>query len=448
MTWQELDTIANRAATGLLALGARPDDVVGLLADNSAETLAMVYGASRAGVTWVPLSPRLTRAEVQWQLGDVSATRLVSSNGEGGWSVADVLAKGTDTGPDDPADPHGYFWIRFTSGTTGRPKAVATTQQASAALFTGLATELGCVPEGTLLVNAPIAHAAIGLAAGQVAVGGSMVIEPGFDKDRVWISCDEHRITHLFMVPTMLTMALDSPGHGDSIEAILSMASAFSVTLKQRVRDRFPKAGIYDAYGGSEFGAATMLRPSEMRDRPSSVGLPRFGCRIKILDDQGRELPPGEIGQIYLQGPMLCSAWVGSVQPSPGTVRGEWLSAGDLGYKDEQGYLYIADRRDDLIVSGGLNVYPGEVEGTLERVEGVREIAVIGVPHPEWGHQVVAVVVGDATVESLDRHCRAELAGYKVPRRYEYVDEMPRNASGKLLRRVLRDRFTGDGDVG
>lgn len=438
LSWGEIDAMANRAASGFLALGARPGSIVGVLADNTPETLALVYGASRAGITFVPFNARLTKAEIEWQLADVKADNFVSNTGDG-WTVSQVLNAGTEKDPGVDVDPMGYFWIRFTSGTTGKPKAVATTQIAAAALFEGLAREIDYTPEDVGLVNAPLAHAAIGPAAAHLYLGATLVIEPGFDKDKVWLTCDEQQISHVLMVPTMFAMALDAPGTGDSLKGLFSMGSVFPPELRKRVNARFPKARLYDAYGGTEFGACTVLRPEEAVTRPSSVGLPRFGAQVRVLDPEGNEVPSGEIGQIYVQGPTLCRAWVGSVPPSPGTIRGEWVSAGDLGWRDDEGFLFIADRRDDLIISGGFNVYPREVETVLEGVAGVREVAVVGVPHPEWGQQVVAYVTGTVSQDDLDAAARKELAGYKVPRRYEFVEDLPRNASGKLLRRVLRE---------
>lgn len=439
LTWGDVDAMANRAATGLLALGAKPNAPIGLLADNSPETLAIVYGASRVGIPFIPLNSRLTKNEVEWQLNDVRAAHFVSA--EGDWSVDQVMAAGADKDAGVVVSPNSAFWIRFSSGTTGKPKAIMSTQAAAAALFDGLAREVGYTPSSVGLVCAPLAHAAMGIAAAMVSVGATIVIEPGFNKDRLWEACDEEGVTDVFMVPSMFAMTMESPGRGDTIETFLSMGSVFPVELRKRVAARFPGAGIFNVYGGTEFGAATVLRPEDAIERPDSIGLARFHTSVRVMDDAGNELPPGNIGQLYFQGPNVCSAWVGSVRPSPGTVSGQWVSAGDLGWKDEEGYFYIADRRDDLIISGGFNVYPREVESVLETVDGVQEVAVVAADHPEWGQQVVAFISGKASVEELDAVARRELAGYKVPRRYEFVDEMPRNASGKLLRRVLRDQI-------
>jgi len=446
--YAELDEMASRAANGMLALGVRPGDVVGLRAHNRPETLACFYGLARAGITILPLSPRLVGDELTWQLRDIEAAKLIDDDGLGDYSVADVMAKGTAGHPDIAVDENAYVWVRFTSGTTGRPKAVATTQKAAANLFESFALGIGQSPSDKVLVIAPVAHAAIATAANAIVVGGSIVLEPGFDPDRVWPACDEHGVTLVFMVPTMFALTLDKPGDGSSIRTFLSMASIFSPALKRRVQARFPQAGIFDCYAGTELGAATILRPEDIPAKPSSVGLPAFGCRIRILDDDGHQLPAGEIGSIYVQGPAMCAAFVGSVPPSPTTIRDGFLTPGDLGYLDDDGFLFLVDRRTDLIVSGGYNVYPSEVEDVLISHPGVVSVAVIGIPDDTWGQVVTAVVQGTPDPAELDQLCRERLAGYKVPRRYEFVDALPLNPSGKVLKRQLRETFATPNEGG
>ena len=185
----------------------------------------------------------------------------------------------------------------------------------------------------------------------------------------------------------------------------------------------------------------TALHGRERGGRTGSVGLPRFGYSLTILDDDGNPLPPGEIGTVYVQGPSMSDGFIGSVPAPANAVRDGWVTPGDMGSVDEDGFLYLADRRSDLIISGGMNVYPAEVENALLEVDGVREAVVIGVPDDTWGQRVTAVIVGDAGADVLDAHCRATLAGYKIPRRYEFVDHIPRSPAGKPLRRTVREQL-------
>ena len=303
------------------------------------------------------------------------------------------------------------------------------------------ALEVGYTPNDIVLVNAPVAHAAFHFAASHVAVGATMILHAAFNPTTVWEDVDRNQISHMFMVPTMFAMALDSPGSGASLKALVSTASTLSPAVKERLAARFPGAGLFEMYGATELGLCTLLRPEEHESHSQSVGRGAFGYRLRILDPVGGACAPGAIGEIFVQGPSMCHSYVGSVPPRAGSVQDGWLSVGDLGSLDADGYLTIAERRDDLVISGGLNVYPAEVEDVLIRIEGVREVAVIGVPDDTWGQRVVAVVAGDALASDIDSRARAALAGYKVPRRIEYVDELPKGPTGKVLRRVLRERF-------
>ena len=439
ITWAELDDMATRAANGILAAGARPGDVVGLRAHNAPETLAAFYGLARAGVIVLPLSPRLVGEELSWQLQDIGAVRLIDDDGLGDLRTSELIAAGSAAPCPVDVDRDDLVWARFTSGTTGRPKAIATTHDSAAYMWEAVALELGLRADEVTLINAPIAHAAIATASATVIVGGSIVIEPGFDPQTVWETCDRHGVTLVLMVPTMFALSLESPGHGESLRTIISMASILTPAMKARVKARFPQARLLDIYAGTELGTCTLLDYDADPDKAASVGRPAFGYRVRITDDDGRELPRGEVGTIYVQGRMLCASFVGSQPPKEGTFRDGYLTAGDLGYLDDDGFLFLVDRRTDLIISGGFNVYPSEVENAIGTHPGVVNVAVVGIADDTWGQVVTAVVQGTAPQDELVALCRQKLAGYKVPRRWAYVDTMPMNASGKVLKRELRE---------
>ena len=439
ITWGELDEMATRAANGILAAGARPGDVVGLRAHNAPETLAAFYGLARAGVTVLPLSPRLVGEELSWQLRDVGAVKLIDDDGLGDVRTSELIASGSAAACTVDVDRDDLLWVRFTSGTTGRPKAIATTHDSGAYMWESQALEFGVRHDEVTLVNAPIAHAAIATSAATVVMGGTIVIEPGFDPHTVWETCDRHGVTLALMVPTMFALSLDSPGSGESLRTLISMASILTPAMKARVKARFPQARLLDVYAGTELGTCTLLDCDADPDKVGSVGRPAFGYRVRITDDDGRELPRGEVGTIYVQGRMLAAAFVGSQPPKDGTFRDGFLTAGDLGYVDEDGFVFLVDRRTDLIISGGFNVYPSEVENVIGAHPDVVAVAVVGVRDDTWGQVVTAVVQGSAPKDELVARCRDQLAGYKVPRRWEYVDAMPMNASGKVLKRELRE---------
>lgn len=438
-TWAEIDSAADRTGNALLARGLRPGDVVGVRSGNEPETLALMYGILRAGLVQLPLNPRYTEAEVDHQVRRAEAAAVV---GPGGLDLTELIAAGRDAPPDVDVQEHEPAHLRFSAGTTGRPKMFFFTNRALALLHQHIAAELRYQGDDVALVNAPLAHAAFHLAAAAVSVGATIMLQPQFQPATVWQECDEAGITQVFMVPTMLALALDSPGSGSTIRGIAVSASAFPEAIKSRIVARFPQADVTELYGASELGFVTALRGAEWAEHRGSVGLPRFGYRVRILGPDGSDLPTGEIGDIYVQGPAMSEGHIGEA-PGALPVHDGWASAGDLGRLDAQGYLHIADRRSDLIISGGNNIYPAEVENVLLQVPGVREVAVIGLPDQVWGAKVVAVVVAaaDVSAEVLDTHTTRQLARYKRPREYHFVQELPVSSTGKILRRVVRDQF-------
>ena len=437
ITWAELDALADRAADGLLKQGLAVGDVVALSATNSPETFAMMFGIPRANMVVVPINPLNTPTEVEFQLKEAGAKLVIS---EDGLSVREVIARGEQVVHESDVEETSPYWVRFTSGTTGLPRAFPNFQRNITLQALYMALDLGYRSDDVFLVTAPLAHAAFNFALAAVQVGAPVVLRNSFDPKSVWEECDTYGITQMFMVPTMLSASLDSPGEGHSIRTITVSGSALSPALRARAEARLPDAAIDEFYGTSELGALTVLRGYESEGREGSVGLPRFGAEVRILDDNGEPVPVGEVGTIYVQGPIMTSGFIGSVPPPENVARNGWITAGDMGRLDEDGYLYLADRRSDLILSGGMNVYPAEVENALIQVDGVREVVVVGIPDDHWGQKVTAVITGDVSEEVLDAHCRQVLAAYKIPRKYAFVGELPKSPAGKLLRRLVREQ--------
>lgn len=435
-TWGEFDAMADRAANGLARLNARPGDVVALSAANSAETLAMMFGMSRAGLVVLPINTMNRPEEIDHQVRETGAVMVLSQDG---LSAEEVIASGDAEPPGVDVDEASPFHIRFTSGTTGRPRGYAVSHRAVSLMIQQLCAELRYGADDTLLVNAPLAHAAFAFAGAIVAAGGAMALA-AFDAERIWHDCDHHEVTQLFMVPTMLAMALPSGGAASTVRQSALAGSALTLALKQRAAARFPHVEFTELYGSSELGMVTALHDREAADHVGSEGLPRFGYSVRILDDAGREVLRGEVGTVYFQGPSLADGPVGSILLPPNAIRDGWVTSGDMGSVDDDGFVYLADRRSDLIVSGGLNVYPAEVENILQQVDEIGEV-VVAAEDPVWGQRVTAVLTGDAPDDVLDAHCRQKLAGYKIPRRYVRVNDLPKTASGKLKRGAVRELF-------
>jgi long-chain acyl-CoA synthetase len=438
LSYRELDRLASRAAHGIRNLGAREGDVVALMAENSPETFALMYGIARAGVAVLPLNPRYTAAEVEFQLADASAKFLVAKDAV---PIEDVFACGSDDPCEYDFDENAFFHVRFTGGTTGRAKAVATTHRAMALGHLRWAREQSCTTCDVALVVAPLAHVAFHVAATFIVAGATIILKRSFDAASLWSDIEREGITHIFAVPTMLAMAMETPGTASSLRQLVVTATAFPPALRARFEARFPHVEIFETYGASDLAQCTMARPTDPPDKKGSVGRAAFGCSVRILDPHGHDMQPGEIGEIYARGATMSYGYVGSVGPMPMQSREGWVTVGDLGYRDNDGYVYVVDRRDDLIVSGGLNVYPSEVEDVLLAHPALSEAAVVAVSDEVWGHVVAAAVRTTATREELEAHCRARLAGYKIPRRWWFVEELPKSAANKVLRRVVRAGF-------
>lgn len=438
-SYRELDMMADRAASGLARLGLRQGDVVALSAGNSPETLAVMFGASRAGLIVLPINRMNTDDEIQYQMREADAVILLSPESGHGPSAEELIASGEpDTPPRIDVDETSPFWVRFTSGTTGRPKGYAMSHRAVTLMAHYAHAEFHYRSDDTLLVNAPLAHAAFAFATAIVATGGAMALSD-FDPERIWLDCDRYGATQLFLVPTMLAMSLSSEGSASTVRQITVAGSALLPSLKERAAKRLPHVQFAEMYGASEVGMFTALHSHEAAGRVGSVGLPRFGYSLRVLDDNGRQLPAGEVGTIYVQGPSMSDGPIGGTVESEHRVRDGWVTPGDMGWLDDDGFLYLADRRSDLIVSGGLNVYPAEVENVLQQVDEVGEVVVVGIADDVWGQRVTAVLTGGVPEHVLDEHCRKLLSGYKIPRQYIRVEELPKTPTGKVKRAAVRD---------
>lgn len=445
ITYAEFDAMVDRFATGLLATGLTPGDAFGIRLANSAEHLALTVAAARAGLVFTWINLRLAEPEVEFI---ASEGRLALIVGEDAVDPDTLLARGTNRPPDVEVEEALPLQLRFSSGTTGRQKAMVCTQRTIGIYSELVGRELGLGEGDVQLGVAPFAHMAGALALTQLAAGGTVVVRRRFDAATLWTDCDAEGITNLAVVPTMIANAIDAPGDGSSLRVLVSMGAPLAVSLKQRLSERFADLGLYEMYGSSELGLVTSLRPHEQMRKPASVGRARFGFEVLVVDEHGEPRPPGEIGDVYARGPLVHSGFVGSVRPAdppPALAAGGWITSGDLGFLDEEGFLHLTVRRSDLILSGGFNVYPAEVEQVIASVEGVREVAVVGIEDDTWGQRVVACIVGDCEESAILGACRARLAGYKQPRQVTFVAALPKTPSGKVLTREVRRLLTEGG---
>lgn len=483
LSYAALDAAADRVARMLQDLGVREGDTIALLHDNALEVLSLWWGARRAGVYYVPLGVRLRPTELGYIVRDCAASLIVAT-GEMEPLATELAEWLTETGkpvrvlctgasatlepmqpllsatnaPPAPARLTGREMI-YSSGTTGRPKGVRRDlvlperAEELPVLERAMRRNFRIDDRTIYLSLAPLYHATGRFLNRAIESGGAVVIAVRFDPEAALAAIEQYRVTHSQWVPTMFTRLLalspetrtcyDLSSHRVALHA----AAPCPIPVKRAMIDWWGPI-VDEYYGGSENAGVTFITAAEWLEHVSSVGRSISGA-IHILKEDGseEEVPAGEIGLIYFEG------GVSFRYTEPGgsglaATRAGYTSYGDLGHVDEDGYLYISDRRTDLIISGGVNVYPKEIELVLEMHPAVREVAVIGIPDAEFGQQVKAIVCpvpghGDeATLgEALIQFCRAELSSIKVPRSIAFVDELPRNDNGKLLKRELRERY-------
>jgi O-succinylbenzoic acid--CoA ligase len=423
-TFAELDRRVDGATAALRGLGVCRGQRVGLLAPNSAAWVVAVHALMRLGAVLVPINTRLTQTEIDWQRRDADVERVLDEA-----MLNDLLAHPPEPRVDRDFDLDAWHSIIYTSGTTGRPKGAILTYANHWWSAVASALNLGLLPDDRWLACLPMFHVGgLSILLRGVICGITAVVHERFDPALVNRAIDEDGVTLVSVVSAMLDRMLVERGerpYPPTLRCVLLGGGPAPLALLERaIRARAP---VVQTYGLTETASQVVtLAPDDAVRKLGSAGKPLMGSQIRIAAD----------GEILVRGPSVSPGYLN--QPP----RRGWLYTGDLGYLDEEGYLYVLDRRDDLIISGGENIYPAEVEAALVAHPAVKEAGVIGLADPEWGQTVGAVVALEpghtATAQELIAFCRERLAGYKVPRRIEFRQGLPRNASGKLLRRELQ----------
>jgi malonyl-CoA/methylmalonyl-CoA synthetase len=462
IAWAELEAATARLGRLLLRLGARRGDRVAFQVEKSPEALFLYLACLRAGLVALPLNPAYQAGEVGYMLADAEPAVFVGDParaGAPGAGVPQVLTLGADgrgslteraaAEPDElpPAvmAPGELAAMLYTSGTTGRPKGAPLSHANLAANAQALVQAWGFTGDDVLLHALPIFHAHGLFVAAHCALlsGATMLWLARFDARRVVELLP--RATVMMGVPTFYTRLLDEPGFGrDACRNVRLFVSGSAPLLAESWRELERRTGhkILERYGMSEILMHTG-NPLDGERRPGSVGRPFPGAEVRIVDAADRDLPAGEIGAVLVRGPnVFAGYWRMPERNAEEFTRDGWFRTGDLGFLSEDGYLSLVGRAKDLVITGGLNVYPTEVEAVIDELPGVVESAVIGLPHRDLGEAVTAVVTGtaDAPAEAtVIAHCRARLAGFKVPKRVLLVDVLPRNAMGKVEKKQLRE---------
>ena len=472
----QLNQRVNRLANALGARGIVKGHKLAILARNSSDYLVVYFAAGKIGAPLVPINYQLRAADIHYRLehsdaralvvdseflpliGDLPASTretlgghvfVIDASSDSHPSLAGLIESAPATEPGVSISPEDTLYIGYTSGTTGPSKGALISHRAIVAGYLYKALDYGLGPDDINLDPGPFWHSAPrDFASLAIYLGGTCVVTRGFDPREFYELVARHKVTNSFMVPTMyrLLTALDDAGRHDvsTLRVLISGGSPLPSAVKDKVLTRFGPI-LNEFYGATETRIITNITAAELAERKRSVGRPIRDVEMRILDGAGSEVPPGGAGEVYVRGPGLFSGYYKDPERTRKSHRGEWFSLGDMGRVDEDGYLYLVDRKQDMIISGGENIFPSDIEEVLLKFPGVKEAAVIGTPDETWGELVTAIIVledGEKVLQQdLIDYCALHLPGYMKPRRVEFTGSLPRNPVGKLLRRVLREPY-------
>jgi len=461
LTYGELRARVMVTSRQLASLGVHTGDTVALLCRNGLHTPELIHAILYAGAVLMPLNTRLTAHEMAYQIEDATCRYLIYDDANGqlaedilgklpGLSIIEYsklreLPQAADTPIVPSIDLDDVATIMYTSGTTGNPKGVIHTYGNHWASAIGSALNLGMSSEDMWLAAVPMFHiSGLSILMRSVIYGMPIVIHEKFDAHQANTAIMEQGVTIVSVVSNMLTRMLEElgdrtyPPHFRCM--LLGGGPAPLPLLEACVEKGIP---VYQTYGMTETASQIVTLPPEyMLTKLGSAGKPLFQSEVRIMDERGEEAAPNAPGEIHVRGPNVTSGYWGRPDATSEVLRHGWLATGDIGYLDEEGFLYVLDRRKDLIISGGENIYPAEIESVLTGHPSVVEAGVTGIADERWGQVPVAFIVPRAgvtiTAEELQRYCHNRLARYKIPAHIYIVDSLPRNAAGKLLRRELQ----------
>ncbi|MBD8026914.1 long-chain fatty acid--CoA ligase [Ureibacillus sp. Re31] len=467
-TYQELLNNAQKIAGYLQQQGYKKGDIVAQFMLNSDLFMAVYYGVQLAGLTIMPINTKLAPPEVEYIFMHSEAKVLIFDE-----KIEETIKNSTynfketidlskireilqaDSVQYEPVSLQGNDTsvVMYTSGTTGKPKGVMLSHQnvyETAAIWS---ESMNMTKEDRMYICTPLFHCAGShvFAVPTMYKGGTVVIEEAFSPSRSLKKLVETKASIFFGVPAMYTILLNMPElknyHFEHLRLFCYGAAPMPYELVKRLKDTFPKVKVQNLYGQTENSpAASSLTDEYALQKIGSVGKPLTRTQIKIVDSYGEEVAVGEVGEICVKGPQVMKGYLHNPEETSHTIKNDWLYSGDLGRFDEEGFLYIVDRKKDMIIRGGENIYPIEVEEVLYQIPQVLEAAIVGVPHEVYGEVPKAFVVlkegQSVSEEEIITYCSTQLAKYKVPIEVEFLEQLPRNASGKVLKHTLRPQVS------
>ncbi|KYK25501.1 long-chain fatty acid--CoA ligase [Thermoplasmatales archaeon SM1-50] len=486
-TYPELNERVNRLSWSLLSLGLKKGDKFAVLLENSIEIVETYLAAAKTGLIIVPVHFRFIGREIinimensdakafivhdeftpivdliKPELKNVTPDRyIVVGKKVKGYKEYEEFIKNFPDGELEVDIKCKDPWIMlYTSGTTGKPKGVVRSHESYIAFFLINAVDFGFTHHDICLNVMPLYHVNSTFYTFLfLYLGGTAYIHPArnFQAEEILEIIEKKQISYISLIPTHYNLILNVSEKAKkrdvtSIRKLLCSSAPVTKNMKKAIIEFFPGVELYEAYGSTEAGLVTILKPEDQLRKLGSIGYEALGTDfVKLLDEDGNEVEVGEVGELYSRGPMLFDEYYKMPEKTASSFRGEWFSAGDMAKRDENGYYYIVDRKDNMIITGGEHVFPSEVQEIISAHPDVLDSAVIGLPHEKWGEQVTAVVVPKKNVnideKTIIDYCRDKMAGYKRPKQVIFIkdEEMSRTPTGKILHRVLRERYAGKG---
>jgi acyl-CoA synthetase (AMP-forming)/AMP-acid ligase II len=478
-SFRQFNKRVNRLANGLKGMGLKRGDKLGVFSRNSIEYMEIYHACAKAGICAVTFNFWLRPDELAVLFNHSDAVvlflggqyqdsfqaiegRLVNLRPNGvvvigetknpRWtSYEKFLESQSEEEPKVEVSWEDPYWMLYTSGTTGNPKGVIRSHKRTALCSWFTLLEFGYWRNDYFLAVSPFFHGVTFFPLMILQVGGGVYIAGEFEPETILKVMKTERITATFMVPTMLDLLLNCPSlnenRPDALRSLVTGGAPLPTQLKENVINKFGSV-LYEFYGAGESGYLTVLHPKDQLRKTRCCGQPCFGTEMEVRDKEGRALPPGEVGELFSKCSGRFDGYYKYPEKTAEALHGEWFTAGDLGMKDEEDYYYIVDRKTDMIISGGENIYPREIEDVLRFHPAVAECAVFGVPDDRWGEAVKALIVlkpgQKATEEEITLHCQKHLAGFKRPKIVNFVGELPKTSSGKIMKKSIRDaHWTG-----
>ncbi|MDR3568801.1 MAG: class I adenylate-forming enzyme family protein [Syntrophobacteraceae bacterium] len=487
-TYAQTNERVNRLAHSLLSLGLKKGEKIAVLLENSIEIVELYLATAKTGLVIVPVNFRLIGPDVEYIVNDSDSKALfvhaqfsatidsirgglanvpqkhyfvVGDPTAGFTDYETFLQGGNPAEPECEVAPEDIWVLIYTSGTTGKPKGVLRSHESHVAYYLVNALEFGFTKDDVCMNVMPLCHInSVYFTFTFTYLGATAYIHPAmsFRGEEVLEIIEREKITFISLIPTHYSLILAVGEEGrkrdvGSIRKLLCSSAPVRQKMKTDIMEFFPGVELYEAYGSTEGGMVTILKPGDQLRKLGSIGLEVLGTdSIRLLDAEGAEVGGGEVGEIFSSGPMLFTGYYKAPEKTARAFRGSYFSAGDMGRKDADGYYQIVDRKDNMIITGGEHVYPSEVEEVVGSHEYVFDCACIGAPDEKWGEKVVVMVIAKEgafpekiSADIISQHCKDKLAAYKRPKEVIFIgqEEMPRTGTGKILHRELRRKFTG-----